>query len=242
MLSLCGGLVNEITVLEYDNLRTASHGYPPEAAIVTHRELTDLSHLSGLASRNKLSVVPPANLPSADAPVLTLDRNGNLAVYVGRAGCAEPGKDITIFRPTSSGEENVDVSIITQLLVPILEQRQSDGTAIFDSFGNGIRQFKAPDEVLVVVVDCSNSMSENSDFVELQGEGEESDMDGSDEDLDPELFESADGTPMFNATLDEMKSKSCPTETFYGSIFGFECVGMESLLLCLWTSLCLFSH
>jgi hypothetical protein len=42
---------------------------------------------------------------------------------------AAPGKDILIFRPTS-GELAVDVLIVTQLLVPILERRESDGTAI----------------------------------------------------------------------------------------------------------------
>lgn len=70
-----------------------------------------------------------------------------------------PGKDILIFRPTSGGELAVDVLIITQLLVPILERRESDGTAIFDVFGTGLeRKFKAPNEIIMLCVNYSASI------------------------------------------------------------------------------------
>jgi hypothetical protein len=211
---LCGGAIPQITILDLNKLNSTP-SYADKGGlghVIPPRELSDLSHLSALCSRNKLSVLPPASLPSSDAPALTLDRDGLLSVYVGRAPCAQPGKDISIFRPTEGGEVSVDVSIITQLLVPILAQRESEGTSIFDAFGDGIRQFKSPDEVIMVVVDCSHSMSENSDFIELKDDSDEEDTD-SDIDMDDEsesegeLDASADESSFFCATLDEMKSK-----------------------------------
>ena len=204
VLSLCGGLVGEITVFDFDHLAKNSGRYPSESVIVTAREMTDLNYLSTLSSRHRLAVVPPAHLPSTDAPVLTLDRDGFLSVYVGRADCAVPGKDISIFRPTSGGEESIDVGIITQLLVSILEERKSDGTMIFEAFGDGIRKFKAPDEVLVVVVDCSKSMSKKSDFTDVHGDDE--DLAGHEDNLgsnnDP-----TDRIVVVNPTLDDIKGE-----------------------------------
>ncbi len=101
----------------------------------------------------------------------------------------------------------VDVSIITQLLVPILEQREADGTAIFDAFGTGLeRKFRAPDEIIMLCVDCSASMGEDTDFVEIidYDDDEEYDSDGS-----TVSETSTDNGSFFHATLDEMKSKTC---------------------------------
>lgn len=53
----------------------------------------NLHHLAELAERQGLGVVVPSGLPSSEAPVLTLDREGFLAVYLGKAACAEPGKE-----------------------------------------------------------------------------------------------------------------------------------------------------
>ena len=137
---LAGGVVSQITILSMHTLDISAyenHGHAERLSL--SRELSDLNHLSALCSRNKLSVIPPSALASAEAPVLTLDRDGLLAVYVGRAACAEPGKDITIFRPASGGEENVDVSIITQLLVCNLSEHF---LSIFGSFQRIRRLFK----------------------------------------------------------------------------------------------------
>jgi hypothetical protein len=215
---LCGGLISQITILDLNILNSIT-GYASKGdvdGIIPPRELSDLNHLSALCSRNELSVLAPSALPSAEAPALTLDREGLLAVYVGRAPCAQPGKDISIFRPMKGGEETIDVAIITQLLVPILEEREAEGTAIFDAFGDGFqRKFKAPDEIIMVCVDCSSSMSKNSDFIEIRDNDSEVDSD----DLDPtdhssQLNNAADGSSYFCATLDEMKKAILEHESF----------------------------
>jgi hypothetical protein len=212
---LCGGKFSEITVFDLNSLNSLRR-YADDGEVdrvIGSRELSDLHYLSTLCSRNNLAVLPPSTLPSAEAPALTLDRDGLLAVYVGRPPCAAPGKDIAIFRPTRRGEENVDVSIITQLLVPILEQRESEGTAIFDAFGDGFqRKFKAPDEIIMLCVDCSSSMGENSDFAEIKdddSDDKDSDDEGSDCDgTEKQGNNTTEESTFFCATLDEMKSKS----------------------------------
>lgn len=137
--------------------------------VITSAELSDLQYLSGLCDRNKLSVLQPSALPSADPPVLTLDRKGLLAVYTGRKGCGHAGQDIEMFRPTSDViVEAVDVSIITQLLIPILAQYAADGTGVFESFGDQNRQVKSPDEVIMICVDASASMDDRCGFVDVE--------------------------------------------------------------------------
>ena len=138
--------------------------------IISLAEYTDLTYMANLCSRNQLSVTPPASLASASAPVLTLDRHGSLAVYVGRAACAEAGKDILMFRPryVYEEEESVDVSIITHLLEPILTQRKADGTIVFEAYGDNHRKLTAPDEVTMICVDLSSSMDERCGFTDVQ--------------------------------------------------------------------------
>ncbi|KAF9695209.1 hypothetical protein EKO04_006853 [Ascochyta lentis] len=143
-------------------------------AVIAEAEYTNLQYLATMCSNNGVSVLPPADLPSASPPVLTIDRHGSLAVYVGREGCGgEPGRDILTFRPLS-GEEAVDVSVITQLLVPILERRKADGTAVFEAYGSHHRQIKDPDEAVVVCVDLSTSMNSRCGFNDVE-ESEDAD-------------------------------------------------------------------
>jgi len=87
-----------------------------------------------------------------------------------------------MFRPTSSVvEEAVDVSIITQLLIPILERRNADGTAVFEAFGDHTRQVKDPDEIVVLCVDASASMDDRCGFIDVEeNEGEVDDDDDED--------------------------------------------------------------
>lgn len=170
LVLLNGGLVSEVTFFDLDALHTAysykDAGDP--AKVVGPQEISDVYHLSALCERNKLVVLPPSALPSSQPPALTLDRDGFLAVFTGRQGCAAPGRDIAIFRATRGGEHLVDVSIITQLLEPILKEHEADGTSVFDSFGGSqTRKFGVPDEILILCVDCSASMSEKSDFVDI---------------------------------------------------------------------------
>ncbi|KAJ8116748.1 hypothetical protein OPT61_g1881 [Boeremia exigua] len=149
--------------------------YPDKniSTVVAHAEVSNLQYLATMCSSNHLSVIPPADLPSSSPPVLTLDRQGFLSVYVGREACGVAGRDILMFRPLSS-EEAVDVSIITQLLVPILARRNADGTVVFEAYGSQHREIKDPDEAVVVCVDLSTSMNLRCGFTDVE-ENEDAD-------------------------------------------------------------------
>jgi hypothetical protein len=62
----------------------------------------------------------------------------------------------------------MDVSIVTQALGPILAQRSADKTAIFEAFGDHHRKLIASDEIAVVCVDLSQSMTERCGFIDVQ--------------------------------------------------------------------------
>jgi ubiquitin-protein ligase len=128
----------------------------------------DLPYLAKVCHKSGLTVVHPTSLKSTSAPVLTLDRAGNLCVYVGRTACAAPDRDISIFRPSGGTEEAVDVNIVAQLIEPIIRAREQDGTIIFELFSESVR-FKnlKPTELLMFCVDCSESMRNASDFHEI---------------------------------------------------------------------------
>ncbi|KAI4677039.1 hypothetical protein J4E81_010999 [Alternaria sp. BMP 2799] len=166
-----GGTKTQVLVFNSDVVRSSSRYVDGGDInkIISPAEYVDLTYLANLCSRNQLSVTPPASLASASPPVLTLDRNGFLAVYVGRAACAEAGRDILLFRPGCAEEEEaVDVSIITQLLEPILTQRKADGTIVFESYGDNHRMMTAPDEVTMICVDLSASMKDRCGFDDVQ--------------------------------------------------------------------------
>ncbi|KIW95993.1 uncharacterized protein Z519_03059 [Cladophialophora bantiana CBS 173.52] len=174
---LYGGAALEAPYYDADALGAAIG----ECAAVQSRSLDvkslscDIAYLASLCEETKLVVVAPRQLSDAKAPCLTLDRNGNLAVYTGRAACAAPGHDHAVFHPLTGAEENVDVTIIAQVLEPILLARKTDGTHVFDLFSASFRHKDSlPTELVVFCVDCSQSMNESSGFPEL----EEGDDDG----------------------------------------------------------------
>ncbi|KAL6704640.1 hypothetical protein ACN47E_008037 [Coniothyrium glycines] len=175
--AVTGGTAAQVIRFDLDAV-TSSRRYADGgniAEVIAPPEFLELQYLATLCSHNGLTVVPPAELASATAPVLTLDRNGSLAVYIGRAGCAAPGTDILMFRPTGAREEEqVDVSIITGLLEPILAARTANGTIIFEAFGTQHRKIRDPDEVTVLCVDLSRSMEKRCGFtdVELNEDGD----------------------------------------------------------------------
>lgn len=100
---LSGGIKEQIVIFDIDaaniTRRYVDHGKVER--VISAAEYSDLQYLATLCCRNRLEVVHPSALPSAEAPVLTLDRQGLLAVYVGRQPCSEAGRDITLFRPTN---------------------------------------------------------------------------------------------------------------------------------------------
>jgi hypothetical protein len=137
-----------------------------------HKEMRtfskDLHHLGMPCHKTGMTVIHPISLKSASAPVLTLDRDGQLCVYVGRAACAAPDRDISIFRPVNGTEEAIDVNIVVQLIDPVVRAREQDGTAVFDLLSKSLRSENAkPTELLMFCVDCSRSMNCGSDFQEI---------------------------------------------------------------------------
>lgn len=128
----------------------------------------DLPYLGMLCESIGLSVIHPTALKSATPPILTLDRDGYLCVYVGRPACAAPDRDISIFVPANGTEEAIDVNIVAQLIEPIIRAREQDGTTVFDLFSKGLRSKDTkPTELLMFCVDCSGSMDDSSDFQEI---------------------------------------------------------------------------
>jgi hypothetical protein len=92
---LSGGKVSQVTIFDIDSLNQTS-GYDRSDEIeqfIERPSISDLQLLATLCARNKFSVLPPSALPTSEAPALTLDRQGLVAVYVGRPPCAAPGKE-----------------------------------------------------------------------------------------------------------------------------------------------------
>ncbi len=90
-----GGLKGEIVHFDLDNLnahRRPEDIHDPGGDIGLY-DLPNLFSLAALCEPNGLAVAAPAALPSSTAPALTLDRDGLMAVYVGRAPCAVPGQE-----------------------------------------------------------------------------------------------------------------------------------------------------
>ena len=124
-----------------------------------------------LSDRSGMNVTHPTSLKSANAPVLTLDRDGYLCVYVGRAACAAPDRDISIFRLVHGTPEAVDVNIVAQLVEPVLRLREHDGTTILELLSESLRSGNAkPTELLMFCVDCSQSIDSASNFHEIREE------------------------------------------------------------------------
>ncbi|KAJ9607164.1 hypothetical protein H2200_008236 [Cladophialophora chaetospira] len=162
----------------------------------------DISFLASLCEETKLVVVAPRQLSNAKAPSLTLDRYGNMAVYTGRAVCADPGQDHAVFHPLTGIDENVDVTIVSQMLEPILEERERDGTNVFDLFSASFRRKESlPTELIVFCVDCSYSMNEASGFVDTSDEHDDLCSDYDDD--DDVLLDDEDDTNVF---LEEIKT------------------------------------
>ncbi|KAK3369954.1 hypothetical protein B0H63DRAFT_551902 [Podospora didyma] len=141
-------------------------------------------------------------------------KDGILAVYLGRQGCgAEPGRDFLIYRPTKGGECAVDVSIITQLLEPIIAARVADGTAIFDGdFQTLTKRTDKPDEILMICVDCSASMGNDANFEDADSDSEDSETETEKE--KEKLIRDLRSNDIYVGTLDDMKETVQAYESF----------------------------
>lgn len=97
------------------------------------------------------------------------------------------------------------MSIITQIITPILQQRSEDGTGVFDLFGGAPKERAGkPDELIMFCVDCSNSMGRSSDFEEIK---DEENSDESEEEEEAETASDIENDEYPSSTLDEMKGE-----------------------------------
>jgi ubiquitin-protein ligase len=205
---LGGGARAEIQVLCHD-LLVANYTYADGgniAHVMDESELHDLQYLAELCGRNKLSVHRPSQLTSAVAPRLTFDRNAHLAVYLGEQGYSEPGRSSLVFRPLTGVTETPDAAVVEQLIEPIIKSYESEGTAVFDSYGGAtVRKLEAPDEILMFCVDCSASMRQATDFAEI---------DEDDEEETGVLQPTVEGEYFAEVRLEDVKEELCKHESF----------------------------
>lgn len=164
---LNGGAAPELSYYDTDAIQASLSVGPASSHILEEVQSfsRDLPYLGRLCDKNGMTVIHPTSLKAASARSLTLDRDSYLCVYVGRAACAAPDRDISIFRPLSGTEESVDVKIMAQLIEPIARACEQDGTTVFDVSRKSLH-FKnsKPTELLMFCVDCSRSMYDGSDF------------------------------------------------------------------------------
>lgn len=133
--------------------------------VVSPADFRSLHQLANLCGKVSLSVVRPSLLSSVAPEHLTFDAEGHVAVYTGKAGCAAPGQDTVIFRP-SHGEQTPNLGQVEQQLAPILRIYEQDSTDVFDVLGSSeTRALDEPDEIVVFAVDCSASMSSSTDLI-----------------------------------------------------------------------------
>ena len=207
---LGGGVRAEVQVLCHD-LLVANYAYADGgdiAKVLDESELHDLQYLAELCGRNKLPVHRPSQLTSAVAPCLTFDRNAHLAVYLGEQGCSEPGRSSLVFRPLTGITETPDAAVVEQLIDPIIKSYESEGTAVFDSYGGAtVRKLEAPDEILMFCVDCSASMRHTTDFAEIN-------EDDNDEEESGVLQPAVEGEYFADARFEDVKEQLCKHESF----------------------------
>lgn len=163
---LSDGQVPEVQYYESDTIAAALQSSSFDLTLKDVKSFsTDLKYLASLCEDTAMAVVRPRNLPTASVPCLTLSRAGNLAVNLGHAPCSH---NMLIFMPLSGTEHELDAAVVEQVLEPIVQERERDGTSVFDLFSTSYnRKSVATSELLIFVVDSSYSMRKSSDFAEL---------------------------------------------------------------------------
>lgn len=92
---LSGACFSEVVAIDIDRLSNdlRRKGNPLFGTNLLDRSLINLDHLASLCESNGFGVVAPSDLPRTEPPILTLDRDCFLAVYVGREACGVAGKE-----------------------------------------------------------------------------------------------------------------------------------------------------
>ncbi|KAK6502352.1 hypothetical protein TWF506_002933 [Arthrobotrys conoides] len=199
---------SEYSYFDTSEIQNAFHFY--YGIEIDPRMTRDPHYLAGICEACGFVVTLPGDLAKASAPCLTFDSTGHVAVYTGRAPCADPGKDFQIFLPLSGKEITVDVAVITGLLGPILEARKNEtGGSTLDAVGIATnRKQNDPEELVMFVVDCSQSMNDVSEFYFIDKDHPcEASSESSTTKLDLDfLFESMDEVPVEWAAKKMLKS------------------------------------
>lgn len=163
---LSDGVAADVTYYDSDVLASTLQLSTFELALKDLKKFsTDLKYVASLCEDTSMAVVRPRALATAAVPSLTLSREGHLTLNLGHAPCSH---NLLIFLPLSGTEEELDATVVEQLLEPIVQARERDGTAVFDVFSTSYnRKSTLPSELLMFVVDSSSSMVQNADFAEL---------------------------------------------------------------------------
>ena len=105
---ITGGQVPEVCALNIDHLiahlhrestyETApkqlhAHAYRSYLNGNGHNSIWDLTNLAGLSEANGLAVVAPSDLARTKSPMLSLDKEAYLSVYLGKVPCGDPTKE-----------------------------------------------------------------------------------------------------------------------------------------------------
>jgi hypothetical protein len=85
-------------------------------------------------------------------------------------------------------------------LTTLLNQRNANGTSVFEAFGDRHRAAKPPDEIVMLVVDCSASMEDRCGFIDV-----EANEDAFSDDVDPDSVSDNAG-PIAEDTAYELPS------------------------------------
>ena len=162
----CGGAYHEVVYFDFGELVLSGKNAEICRNLEGHLRPYDIVELSALAdacNTYSLNVVLPIALPSFSAPVLTINRDVNLSVFIGRAKCASPGEHVNVFCPTSGEDSHIDAAELTKAQESRPKEYEGIALETFTSLGHGrMPEQTVPKELLMLCIDCSRTMREPS--------------------------------------------------------------------------------
>ena len=88
---ITGGLVPEVCALDIDHLN--AHIYRDSVTANSQKPIWDLTNLASICEANGLAVIAPSDLARTKSPMLSLDKECFLSVYLGKVPCGDPTKE-----------------------------------------------------------------------------------------------------------------------------------------------------
>ncbi|KIK54985.1 hypothetical protein GYMLUDRAFT_48188 [Collybiopsis luxurians FD-317 M1] len=147
-----------LAVLHADRIGNA----PSSCAIRIEVAGRDFNQSIRQANGTELVIRGPLDLkaPAIVAPQLVLDSDGFIAVFTGR-GCGST-RDVNFFRPTASGDTEVDINDVANALDKIIPSRKAEKTWEIDTYSGVGAPTRDPEEAIVICLDLSQSMNQRS--------------------------------------------------------------------------------